>query len=382
MGFLRKAHRWLALPLALYLAFVAILIAEPAQRSLIYLHKVPLPWRCHYDNPELHGFSPGKVMPFTLTTVDGARLGAWHVLPTDIYENAVEKYGVPDHGPLPAELFDGALKSPEHPTVVYMHGNAGTRCQGNRLQVGRHMSNMGLNFVIIDYRGFADSSSTPPPSEEGLLIDARRAFDYVHVDKKVPASQIVISGQSLGTGVSAGLAARLADEGITPRAVILVAPFSSIASLLETYRLGNIIPILSPLRPFPWLLNALLGFLRTRFDTKNVIEKIASPLLILHAQDDPVIPFSHSRALSEHLLGPLLSSQPASAEQEVEAIRKHLVKETKAGGWGTVSRYDRGEGKGEVVWAEARKGGHTEVATSEYALKLMQALIFKDKVSA
>ncbi|CEQ41221.1 SPOSA6832_02911 [Sporobolomyces salmonicolor] len=370
MGFLRKAHRWLALPLALYLAFVAILIAEPAQRSLIYLHKVPLPWRCHYDNPELHGFSPGKVMPFTLTTVDGARLGAWHVLPTDIYENAVEKYGVPDHGPLPAELFDGALKSPEHPTVVYMHGNAGTRCQGNRLQVGRHMSNMGLNFVIIDYR------------HEGLLIDARRAFDYVHVDKKVPASQIVISGQSLGTGVSAGLAARLADEGITPRAVILVAPFSSIASLLETYRLGNIIPILSPLRPFPWLLNALLGFLRTRFDTKNVIEKIASPLLILHAQDDPVIPFSHSRALSEHLLGPLLSSQPASAEQEVEAIRKHLVKETKAGGWGTVSRYDRGEGKGEVVWAEARKGGHTEVATSEYALKLMQALIFKEKVSA
>ena len=72
---------------------------------------------------------------------------------------------------------------------------------------------MNSNFVIIDYRGFADSSRSPPPTEEGLLVDARRAWDYVHKDKGVPAEQIAVMGQSLGTGVSAGLVARLADEG-------------------------------------------------------------------------------------------------------------------------------------------------------------------------
>lgn len=79
--------------------------------------------------------------------------------------------------------------------------------------------------------GFADSTGTP--SEAGLLIDARRAWDYLTVDKGVPAAKITIMGQSLGTGVSAALCSQLANENISPKALILVAPFSSIAHLLE-----------------------------------------------------------------------------------------------------------------------------------------------------
>jgi len=45
------------------------------------------------------------------------------------------------------------------------------------------------------------------------MIDARRAFDYLHVEKGVEASQIAIMGQSLGTGIGTALAARLEDEG-------------------------------------------------------------------------------------------------------------------------------------------------------------------------
>lgn len=44
------------------------------------------------------------------------------------------------------------------------------------------------------------------------MMDARRAFDYLHVEKGVDASQIVIMGQSLGTGIGTALAARLEDE--------------------------------------------------------------------------------------------------------------------------------------------------------------------------
>lgn len=152
------------------------------------------------------------------------------------------------------------------------------------------MSKEAHNFLIIDYRGFADSTGTP--SEEGLLTDARRAWDYLTVDKSVPVEKITIMAQSLGTGVATGLTSRLAAAEIQPHALILVAPFSSISHLLEgeissgscrtsemlcadhvirsDYRLGNVIPVLSPLKGTP-LLNLFLRFLHTKFDSKSVI---------------------------------------------------------------------------------------------------------------
>ncbi|KAK6401074.1 hypothetical protein LTR95_019233 [Oleoguttula sp. CCFEE 5521] len=39
--------------------------------------------------------------------------------------------------------------------------------------------------------------------------------------------------------------------------IVLVAPFGSLPSLLLTYRLGGLVPLLLPLRPFPRLANAL-----------------------------------------------------------------------------------------------------------------------------
>ena len=53
--------------------------------------------------------SPGKVRPLNLPTHDGARLGAWQVLPRNLYEAAIATYGVPEEGPLPDDVFDQAL---------------------------------------------------------------------------------------------------------------------------------------------------------------------------------------------------------------------------------------------------------------------------------
>ncbi|POY75292.1 hypothetical protein BMF94_1663 [Rhodotorula taiwanensis] len=373
----RKANRWIAAGLVAYIAFLSSLVLEPVQRALIYLHPLRIPFGTDFSKPELVGFSPGKVLPFNLTTHDGAVLGAWQVLPSDVYAQAVESSrqggGALQDGPLPQSVFDAALADASRPTVLYFHGNAATRAASNRIRTARHLTDLGANFIIIDYRGFADSTRSPPPSEEGLLTDARRAWDYAHVEKGVPASQIAIMGQSLGTGVSAGLASRLANEGITPKALILVAPFSSIASLLETYKLGNIIPLLSPLRVFPSVLDRLLQLLKTRFDTRGVIETIRCPILILHAHNDPVIPLAHSRTLTSHLLSPFL---PSPDHETHAGERRKLVKEYKAGGWGVVSRFERGNGSGEVTWAEALKGAHNEIGTHEYSIELVREQIF------
>ncbi|GAA5905711.1 hypothetical protein JCM8208_000872 [Rhodotorula glutinis] len=379
MGLLSRVRLVVLSTLVAYLAFLASLTYEPVQNSLIYLHGLRFPHGADFSRPELVGFAPGKVRPFNLTTHDGARLGAWQVLPRNLYEDAIATYGVPEEGALPNELFDEALLNST--SVLYFHGNAGTRAAGNRVRVARHMSDMDAGFVVIDYRNFADSSRTLSPSEEGLLTDARRAWDWLVIDKGVEPSQIAVMGQSLGTGVSAGLVARLADEGVAPRALVLVAPFSSIPTLLETYRLGNLIPILSPLRRFPRLLDSLLALLKTRFDTHAIIHKVTCPTLILHAHNDPVIPLGHTRALAERLLGPLLAPHAASGEEAAQEARRTIVRERKVGGWGVVSRFARGEGLGEVVWAEAVKGAHNEIGTSEFSIELIKEIIFKGKAS-
>ncbi|GAA5839518.1 hypothetical protein JCM9279_005966 [Rhodotorula babjevae] len=379
MSLLRPAGFLVVSSLVAYVAFLASLTYEPVQNSLIYLHGLRFPYGTDFSRPELVGFAPGKVRPCNLTTHDGARLGAWQVLPRNLYEAAIARHGVPEEGPLPDKVFDQALLNST--TVLYFHGNAGTRAAGNRVRVARHMSDMDTGFWIIDYRSFADSSSTPPPSEEGLLTDARRAWDWLVEDKGVEPRQIAVMGQSLGTGVSAGLVARLADEGVAPRALVLVAPFSSIPTLLETYRLGNVIPLLPPLRRFPRLLDSLLALLKTRFDTHAIIHKVTCPTLILHAHNDPVIPLGHTRALAERLLGPLLAPHAESGDEAAREARRTIVRERKVGGWGVVSRFDRGEGLGEVVWAEAVKGAHNEIGTSEFSIELIKEIIFEGKAS-
>ena len=47
------------------------------------------------------------------------------------------------------------------------------------------------------------------------MTDARAAWDYLTLAKRVPAARIAIMGQSLGTGVTAGLVAMLAEEGVS-----------------------------------------------------------------------------------------------------------------------------------------------------------------------
>lgn len=113
-------------------------------------------------------------------------------------------------------------------------------------------------------------------------MDGTALVNWVMKVAKVPAERIVILGQSLGTAVSSAVALNFADPSseLIPRlegknealtktlakqvdaptsfaGVVLVAPFSSIPSLLITYRMGGIVPLLLPLKPFPWLANKI-----------------------------------------------------------------------------------------------------------------------------
>lgn len=62
---------------------------------------------------------------------------------------------------------------------------------------------------------------------------------------------MLIAGHSLGTAVTARLGAELARQGLQPRAVVLMSPFSTIRKLLDTYSIFGFFPLMKPLAMIP-----------------------------------------------------------------------------------------------------------------------------------
>ena len=88
----------------------------------------------------------------------------------------------------------------KHKTILFFHGNAGSL--ENRIYKLNHFQEMNVNFLIIAWRGF--SGNKGKPSEEGLYKDGNSAIKWL-IDKGVAEENIVIYGESLGTGVATHL---------------------------------------------------------------------------------------------------------------------------------------------------------------------------------
>jgi abhydrolase domain-containing protein 12 len=203
---------------------------------------VRIPWFSKYDMPEHYGLAPNKTINLKVETADNESLGAWFILSDPFY------HALPAVPSDPADHISAALKT--HPTILFFHGNAGTRAFNARIQhYTLFSSRLSANVLAIDYRGFGDSTGTP--TETGVARDARAAWNWL-IKNGAHANQILIVGHSLGTGVSALLGAELSDEGISPKGVVLLSPFSSISKVLETYSILGVVPLMKPLAIIPW----------------------------------------------------------------------------------------------------------------------------------
>jgi abhydrolase domain-containing protein 12 len=186
----------------------------------------------------------GKTLNLQLTTSDNVTLGAWLVLSDTFYHAQPTQ---PTAETLPALALQ-ALQS--HPTVLFLHGNAATRAVAFRVGIYAALSaRLGANVLALDYRGFADSAGTP--SEAGLARDARAAWDWLAAHGARPEDVLVV-GHSLGTGVGARFVHELeVEQAVRPRGLVLLAPFSSIHTLLDTYYVLGLIPLMKPLELIP-----------------------------------------------------------------------------------------------------------------------------------
>ncbi|WP_165914087.1 alpha/beta hydrolase [Sinorhizobium americanum] len=160
---------------------------------------------------------------------------------------------------------------PRKPAVLFFLGNADR--VDNYSFLAQALASRGIGLLAISYRGYPGSTGTP--SEVGLLTDGVAAFDWLTAESE---SQIILLGQSLGSGVAIDTARRRPAV-----AVVLVSAYLSVLSLAQTI--------------YPYFPVALL--IKDPFRSDLRIAKVKQPKLFIHGRRDAVIPLSSGEALYE-----------------------------------------------------------------------------------
>lgn len=165
---------------------------------------------------------------------------------------------------------------PDAPTVLYFHGNSGNI--SSRSSRFRKILDSGFGLYAPSYRGYAGSQGTA--SEAALVADGLEHFDRV----ASTGQEIVLHGESLGTGV----ATAVAEARPSARLLVLEAPYTAALDIAAA--------------SYPWLPVSLL--MKDPFLTRERIENVTVPLLVVHGTLDRIIPVDHGRKVFELAAGP------------------------------------------------------------------------------
>lgn len=186
-----------------------------------------------YWQPEVFGLEAEDCY---FTTADGVRLHGWFVAKEDAIA-----------------------------TLLWCHGNAGNIT--HRLDNLAKLHELPVNVFIFDYRGYGRSDGEP--SEQGVYLDARAAYDFLVENRGIAPETIVLFGRSLGGAVAVDLAVERRCAGL-----ILESTFTSARDMARA--------AFGPL-PVHWIM-------KTDFNCVAKIRRYRGPLLMLHGTADRTVP--------------------------------------------------------------------------------------------
>ncbi len=180
----------------------------------------------------------------------------------------------------------------QNKTLIFFHGNAGDL--RNRIYKLNLIKNFDINFLIVAYRGFSGNKGSP--TEDGLYQDARDALDWLN-KQEIIDEQIIIYGESLGTGVSVEVAQNKKFAGI-----ILESPFTSMVDAGKHY--------------YFYLPVSLL--LKDRYESLNKLKNIKIPILVMHGEKDRIVPFHMGKKIFKEANEPKYSYFPKEDDHMME----------------------------------------------------------------
>lgn len=269
-----------------YIILPLIFHYSPAlQRTIVFLNFVNVPKHVNYYLPEKEGL-PGT-RNFYLQTEKNVRVGVWHILPDSLISSAPKEESADR-----VAWFEESLGD-HRPVILYLHGNTSSRATAHRIELYNVLRKLDYHVVAFDYRGYADSSPVQP-NEPGVVHDAKVVYRYVH--EKIGSSPLFVWGHSLGTGVSTHAVGDLCQEGDHPTALVLESPFNNIKDEIKFHPLSS---IFRKMPRFEWLFLEPLATSGIDFRSDDHIVHVQTPVLILHAEDDLVVPFALGQKLYE-----------------------------------------------------------------------------------
>jgi alpha-beta hydrolase superfamily lysophospholipase len=177
-----------------------------------------------------------------LTTSDGVELHGWY--------------------------FPSEVRSQRRVFLV-CHGNGGNI--SHRLPLYDVLRREGTAVLAFDYRGYGRSGGRP--SEAGTYRDVRAAYEWL-TGRGFRGRDIIAFGESLGGGVASELALTHELGGL-----VLMSTYTS------TKDIGAEL--------FPWLPVQTLGGIN--YPTRERLRRIHVPVLVMHSDEDTIIPSHHGR---------------------------------------------------------------------------------------
>ncbi len=197
-------------------------------------------------------------------------------VPDDVAFNAAS-YGLEGFETLPVTI-DGITVNSWYrppaagkPVIVYAHGNAGNFIDRNFRYLPWYRAGYGI--ALVAYPGFEGNPGSP--TEQGNYASARNVLQTV-IARGQPPEKIILVGESMGTGVMVQMATEFAVGGL-----VLESPFTSLVATAEYH--------------YWWLPVSLLQ--HDRYESLAKINRVKAPLLIIHGEQDRIVPFAQGKAL-------------------------------------------------------------------------------------
>lgn len=190
-----------------------------------------------------------------------------------------------------ADVHDGTITADDGTAIGYrlyrnptaeavllaFHGNGETAADYD--DIVPVFREMGLTFMVADYRGYGWSSGTPRGSK--VLSDAEAVMNAlldVWFEHDIGTMPLFMLGRSLGGAPAIHLTYTYPEQ---VRGLIIESTFAHAPLLLQDLGLPK----------------ALLRRMPSLFGNAQKITQIISPLLVIHGEEDKVIPIEHGQML-------------------------------------------------------------------------------------
>lgn len=158
--------------------------------------------------------------------------------------------------------------------IIFSHGNAALSINYYDLAM-KYSNNLNVNSIFYDYPGYG--CSTGKPTEDSCFESLSSVVKHLINDMKVDIQDIILIGQSIGTGVVVDYIYK--SKWQTPS--ILISPYTSILDIVSSTSCSS-------------------GKI-DKFQSLKKIKKIDCPIKIFHGDQDEVINISLGKLLYDEL---------------------------------------------------------------------------------